>query len=87
MTIFARSSENVPVFNQNDSELIYDRSKYISMILGLEGLYVLISYFHDDNDEKNAKRIAAGTVAFYASVKTYDEFFTSHGFGAEAEII
>tara|TARA_B100001109_G_scaffold254324_1_gene253750 strand:- start:1838 stop:2845 length:1008 start_codon:yes stop_codon:yes gene_type:complete len=40
-----------------------------------------------DNDEKNAKRIAAGTVAFYASVKTYDEFFTSHGFGAEAEII
>ena len=38
-------------------------------------------------DEKNAKRIAAGTVAFYASVKTYDEFFSSHGFGAEAEII
>ncbi len=40
-----------------------------------------------DKDEKKAKRIAAGTVAFYASVKTYDEFFSSHGFGKEAEII
>ena len=37
-----------------------------------------------DEDEKKAKRIAAGTVAFYASVKTYDEFFTNHGFGTEA---
>ena len=34
-----------------------------------------------------AKRIAAGTVAFYASVKTYDEFFSTHGFGQEASRI
>src|SRR5210317_631968 len=40
-----------------------------------------------DKDEKRAKRIAAGTVAFYASVKTYDEFFSSHGFGSEAKSI
>jgi probable F420-dependent oxidoreductase len=40
-----------------------------------------------DEDEKKAKRIAAGTVAFYASVKTYDEFFSTHGFGQEASRI
>ena len=40
-----------------------------------------------DKDEKRAKRIAAGTVAFYASVKTYDEFFSGHGFGNEAKKI
>ena len=40
--------------------------------------------FSKSKDEKKAKRIAAGTVAFYASVKTYDEFFTNHGFGTEA---
>jgi|TARA_B110000914_G_scaffold222203_1_gene235311 alkanesulfonate monooxygenase SsuD/methylene tetrahydromethanopterin reductase-like flavin-dependent oxidoreductase (luciferase family) len=40
-----------------------------------------------DPDEQKAKRIAAGTVAFYASVKTYDEFFSNHGFGAEAKKI
>ena len=28
-----------------------DPTLYISMILGLEGVYVLISSFHDDDDD------------------------------------
>lgn len=35
-------------------------------------------------DPKQAKRWAAGLVAFYASVRTYTDFFDHHGFGAEA---
>ena len=56
------------------------KSKNIPKII-VSGLTVV------DKVQKKAKRIAAGTVAFYASVKTYDEFFTSHGFGKEAEKI
>ena len=38
-------------FNLNDSNLNYDRSySYLSMLLGLGGVYVLISSFHDDDD-------------------------------------
>ena len=37
-----------------------------------------------DADARQAKRWAAGLVAFYATVKTYDAFFEFHGFAAEA---
>jgi alkanesulfonate monooxygenase SsuD/methylene tetrahydromethanopterin reductase-like flavin-dependent oxidoreductase (luciferase family) len=37
-----------------------------------------------DDDAKQAKRWAAGLVAFYASVRTYQPFFAFHGFEAEA---
>jgi probable F420-dependent oxidoreductase len=37
-----------------------------------------------DRDGKQAKRMAAGLVAFYATVRTYEPFFAFHGFGAEA---
>lgn len=37
---------------------------------------------HRDSGE--AKRRAAGLVAFYATVRTYFDFFEAHGFGAEA---
>jgi probable F420-dependent oxidoreductase len=37
---------------------------------------------HDD--PRQAKRWAAGLVAFYASVRTYADFFAFHGFGEEA---
>jgi probable F420-dependent oxidoreductase len=37
-----------------------------------------------DEDARQAKRWAAGLVAFYATVKTYDAFFAFHGFEAEA---
>ncbi len=37
-----------------------------------------------DPDRSAAYRRAAATVAFYASVKTYEPFFAFHGFGAEA---
>ena len=30
-----------------------DPTLYISMILGIGGIYVLISSFHDDNDDDN----------------------------------
>lgn len=36
-------------------------------------------------DGREAKRRAAGLVAFYATVKTYDDFFDFHGFLAEAK--
>ena len=39
------------------------------------------------DDGRQAKRWAAGLVAFYASVRTYTEFFEYHGFGAEAAAI
>jgi len=35
-------------------------------------------------DAAQARRWAAGTVAFYASVRTYEAFFAFHGFGDEA---
>ena len=37
------------------------------------------------SDRKEALRAAAGTVAFYASVRTYMDFFSWHGFGEEAQ--
>ncbi len=37
-----------------------------------------------DADGRAARRAAAGIVGFYASVKTYGDFFDFHGFGAEA---
>lgn len=37
-----------------------------------------------DADARQAKRWAAGLVAFYASVRTYQPFFAFHGFEAEA---
>jgi alkanesulfonate monooxygenase SsuD/methylene tetrahydromethanopterin reductase-like flavin-dependent oxidoreductase (luciferase family) len=37
-----------------------------------------------DEDARQAKRWAAGLVAFYASVRTYQPFFAFHGFEAEA---
>jgi probable F420-dependent oxidoreductase len=37
-----------------------------------------------DADGRQAKRWAAGLVAFYASVRTYQEFFAFHGFEAQA---
>ena len=37
-----------------------------------------------DADGTRARRLAAHQVAFYASVKTYQEFFAFHGFEAEA---
>lgn len=37
-----------------------------------------------DDDARQAKRWAAGLVAFYASVRTYQAFFAFHGFEAEA---
>jgi probable F420-dependent oxidoreductase len=37
-----------------------------------------------DDDPRQAKRVAARHVAFYASVKTYEPFFALHGFAAEA---
>jgi probable F420-dependent oxidoreductase len=40
-----------------------------------------------DDDARQAKRWAAGLVAFYATVKTYDAFFDFHGFAAEAAAI
>ena len=38
-------------------------------------------------DGREARRLTAGLVAFYASVKTYTGFFEFHGFGAEARRI
>jgi probable F420-dependent oxidoreductase len=35
-----------------------------------------------DEDDVRARRWAAGTVGFYASVATYQEFFAFHGFGS-----
>jgi probable F420-dependent oxidoreductase len=39
------------------------------------------------DDARQAKRWAAGLVAFYASVRTYTDFFDYHGFGREAAAI
>jgi probable F420-dependent oxidoreductase len=36
------------------------------------------------SDSKEAKRRAAGLVAFYATVRTYSDFFNAHGFGEQA---
>lgn len=40
-----------------------------------------------DSDAAQAKRWAAGLVAFYASVKTYQPFFAFHGFEGEAAAV
>ncbi|MEE8601366.1 LLM class flavin-dependent oxidoreductase [Euzebya tangerina] len=40
-----------------------------------------------DEDGPAARRRAAGLVAFYATVKTYADFFAFHGFGDEAAAI
>jgi probable F420-dependent oxidoreductase len=40
-----------------------------------------------DEDSRQAKRWAAGLVAFYASVRTYEPFFAFHGFDGEAREI
>ena len=40
-----------------------------------------------DPDVAVARQRASGTVAFYATVRTYREFFDFHGFSAEAEAI
>jgi probable F420-dependent oxidoreductase len=37
-----------------------------------------------DDDSKQAKRWAAGLVAFYATVRTYEAFFAFHGFEKDA---
>jgi probable F420-dependent oxidoreductase len=34
-----------------------------------------------DDDPAGARRAAAGTVGFYATVRTYEELFSDHGFG------
>ncbi len=36
-----------------DNRLMTDPILYLSMILGLGGVYVLISSFHDDDDDGN----------------------------------
>jgi probable F420-dependent oxidoreductase len=36
------------------------------------------------NDRKAARRAAAGSVAFYSTVRTYEPMFAMHGFGEEA---
>jgi probable F420-dependent oxidoreductase len=38
-----------------------------------------------DDDADRARRLAAHTVAFYASVKTYEPMFADHGFGDAAQ--
>jgi probable F420-dependent oxidoreductase len=38
-----------------------------------------------DDDAGRARRWAAGTVGFYASVATYQDFFAFHGFGPEQD--
>lgn len=40
-----------------------------------------------DADARQAKRWAAGLVAFYATVRTYEAFFAFHGFATEAHAI
>lgn len=40
-----------------------------------------------DDDPRQARRWAAGLVAFYATVRTYEAFFDFHGFAAEARAI
>lgn len=40
-----------------------------------------------DPDGRQAHRWAAGLVAFYATVKTYSDFFAFHGFAAEAAAV
>jgi len=40
-----------------------------------------------DDDSRQAKRWAAGLVAFYATVRTYEPFFAFHGFEREASEI
>lgn len=40
-----------------------------------------------DRDAAEARRWAAGLVAFYATVRTYRDFFAWHGFGAEAAAV
>jgi probable F420-dependent oxidoreductase len=40
-----------------------------------------------DDDAKQAKRWAAGLVAFYATVRTYNDFFDFHGFLPQAQTI
>jgi alkanesulfonate monooxygenase SsuD/methylene tetrahydromethanopterin reductase-like flavin-dependent oxidoreductase (luciferase family) len=37
-----------------------------------------------DEDARQAKRWAAGLVAFYATVRTYESFFAFHGFEKQA---
>ena len=40
-----------------------------------------------DTDAARARRWAAGTIGFYASVATYRDFFAFHGFGREQESV
>lgn len=40
-----------------------------------------------DEDSHTAKRMAAGTVGFYASVRTYAEFFAFHGLAREQQAV
>ena len=40
-----------------------------------------------DKDARQAKRWAAGLLAFYATVRTYEPFFEFHGFAREARAI
>ena len=42
---------------------------------------------HVDRDGRAARRWAASLVAFYATVRSYQDFFEFHGFGAEARAI
>lgn len=39
------------------------------------------------NDVRTARRAAAGTIAFHATVRTYERLFTWHGFGTAAQRI
>jgi probable F420-dependent oxidoreductase len=53
---------------------------------GRGGLDVVVSALCAvDEDAHRARRWAAGTVGFYASVATYQEFFAYHGYGREQE--
>ena len=40
-----------------------------------------------DDDPAAARRAAAGTVGFYATVRTYEELFSEHGFGGRLRAI
>jgi probable F420-dependent oxidoreductase len=40
-----------------------------------------------DDDPRQARRWAAGTVGFYASVRTYADFWEFHGLGAEQRVV
>jgi alkanesulfonate monooxygenase SsuD/methylene tetrahydromethanopterin reductase-like flavin-dependent oxidoreductase (luciferase family) len=40
-----------------------------------------------DNDREKARRLAAGVVGFYSTVRTYSDFFSFHGFADQQQAI